>query len=110
MALSFTKASAIAVIAIAASSVGTGAFARPDVTRMTCEQAQRFVRQNSPVVVTTGRHTYDMLMGDAYQCSYPYEGRATVVRTRDGVRCAVGYTCVPGADPMWQGGLMDWRQ
>jgi len=88
-----------AVVAAAVAAAALPAFAaRPDVTRMTCPQAQEFIRRHSPVVVTTGRHTYDMYFAEAYACVGPYQAQRSYVVTRDGVECMIGYTCVPG---MW---------
>lgn len=91
--MSFRSALLLALIFPALASP---ALARPDATRMTCAQAQKLVRDNGRIVVTTGRHTYDLVRASRLECSYPETDVPAQVRTRDGVQCTIGYTCQRG--------------
>jgi len=86
-----------AVVSAVAAATMPALAARPDVTRMTCPQAQEFIRKHGPVVVTTGRHTFDMYYGEPFACGR-YATQPNYVVTRDGVECLIGYTCVPGGN------------
>jgi len=90
-----------AALAGALVLAGTGAaLARPDVRKMTCEQAQNLIRQNGAVVVTTGQYTYERIVATEWGCATPYGGEAMWVRTRDNKQCMIGYQCVRN-DPIF---------
>lgn len=70
------------------------ALARPDVSRMSCAQAQALIEQSRAIVVTTGPTTYDRYVSGYRYCE-PFERFAhpAYVRTQDNQSCQIGYTC-----------------
>jgi hypothetical protein len=69
------------------------AFARPDITRMTCAQARTLVARSGAVVATTGRHTYQRFVNGPRWCDHWEVVRPATARTRDNPGCVVGYIC-----------------
>jgi hypothetical protein len=80
---------AAAAIALAA----TPAFARPDTRRMSCGQAQAYVRQAGAVIMSTGQYTYERFVSGMGYCGPLEETRLLTAPTLDNPRCRVGYIC-----------------
>lgn len=67
---------------------------RPDVRRMSCEQAKELVERTGGIVLTTGQHTYDRYVSDRRFCPSGLDIKDAWVNTGDGKSCRIGYTCV----------------
>lgn len=80
---------------------------RPDLRRMSCNQAQDLVARRGAVVMTTGQFTYERFVAGPRWCDHSETVRPAQVRTRDTGRCIVGYVCeTPLFSPWERGG---WR-
>jgi hypothetical protein len=79
--------------AILASSIPGTAMARPDTRKMTCQQAQEFVRRSGAVVMSTGRYTYERIVTNQSYCEYDEITWLMVAPTKDVPNCRVGYYC-----------------
>lgn len=78
------------------------AFAQPcpDVTAMTCAEAQALVARAGAIVVTTGPATYTRAVRDVGFCVVEKSTQPDYERTRDVPNCFIGYRCV---DPFSEG-------
>lgn len=95
------RAAAALVLALAA----TPALAqeRPSSTRMTCQQAARFVLARGAVVLGTGGQTYDRYVRDRSFCAPTEVVQRRFVPTLDNPQCFVGYRCREPSNDDWIG-------
>ena len=70
--------------------------ARPDTRRMSCAQAQDFVRRSGAVVISTGQFTYDRFVASQGFCSHDEETAVKRVPTTDVSNCPL-YYCRPAS-------------
>lgn len=86
--------SAAMTLALCATATSALAAPRPDVSRMTCEQAQALIQQSGARVVTTGRHTYSRYVTDGRYCDAGDRFlHPAYTPTTDDRACFIGYTC-----------------
>lgn len=83
----------IAALALAGITAATAAQARPDLRKMTCQQAQNMVRQHGAVVFTTGQYTYSMFVSNLSYCDPGQMLFTQYGPTRDARKCPVAYEC-----------------
>jgi hypothetical protein len=83
----------MALFAIFASAFPQTAQARPDTRKMTCQQAQDFVRKSGAVVMSTGQYTYERIVTNQSFCDYDEITWLMVAPTKDAAKCRVGYYC-----------------
>ncbi len=76
------------------------AAARPDTTRMTCNQVRNMVYSRGGIVLSTGRNTYDRFVSSRRFCPPGDYIERAHVRTRDRRSCPIGYTCT--MDNPWE--------
>lgn len=93
---------AIATMVVSTTLSVPIAEARPDTTRMTCNQARNLVGSRGGIVLTTGRSTYDRFVVHRGFCPIGDYIKPAFVRTQDRRSCNIGYTCT--MDNPW-----DWR-
>lgn len=67
--------------------------ARPDVRKMTCDQARSLVLQRGAVVMTTGQYTYKRFVSRQSYCDYWERAASAWTATRDDPQCRIGYVC-----------------
>lgn len=67
--------------------------AYPEVWRMTCAQAQQFVRERGAVILSTGRYTYSRFVATRGYCLYFEKTRPKWASTADKKECPVAYEC-----------------
>jgi len=78
--------------------------ARPDLRKMTCNQARNLVQREGGVVFTTGQHTYSLFVTNLSYCD---PGQALFTQygpTRDNPKCPVAFEC---REPLFGRGF--WR-
>jgi len=84
------------LIGLAAAGLLAGmsaAEARPDARTMTCAQVNALVREQGPVVISTGRHTYRRFVNSRRHCERDQILRPLVTRTADRAECPVRSVC-----------------
>jgi hypothetical protein len=81
-------------LALCATAASAFAAPRPDVSRMSCAQAQALIQQSGARVVTTGRHTYSRYVTDGRYCDAGDRFlHPAYTPTTDQRACFIGYTC-----------------
>ncbi|MCC2113275.1 MAG: hypothetical protein KDJ16_14670 [Hyphomicrobiales bacterium] len=70
------------------------ASARPNTTRMSCDEAHSLVIRSGAIVMSTGRHTYERFVADRRFCQFNEVLERQFVPTADRQQCFVGYRCV----------------
>lgn len=69
--------------------------ARPDVRKMSCEQAKTMVRSQGAIVFTFTNNTYDRVVRNVNYCLHHIEETEKIfVKTRDTDRCNIGKRCI----------------
>ena len=83
-----------ALTALIAATSTASAAPRPDVSQMSCAQAQSLIRQQGAVVATTGPQTYRRFVSDIRFCDAGnHYLHPAFTPTADDRSCYVGYTC-----------------
>lgn len=95
-------AAALSALMLATLAPQPAAAQRPDLRRMTCNQAQDLVARRGAVVMTTGQHTYERFVAGPRWCDHWETVRPAQVRTRDTSRCIVGYICETPLFSPWE--------
>jgi hypothetical protein len=83
----------IFVAALAVLTLTPLAHARPDLSQMSCKEAQQTLIRNGAVVFTTGRNTYDRFVTSRAYCDSWEEAVPAYQATRDNPQCQVGFQC-----------------
>lgn len=86
-------AAALSALVLMTLAPQPAAAQRPDLRRMTCNQAQDLVARRGAVVMTTGQYTYERFVAGPRWCDRWEVVRPEVARTRDTQSCVVGYIC-----------------
>lgn len=86
------------LLIVALALCSSAAFARPDVTKMTCRDAAGLVDEKGAVVLTTGPYLYDRFVANQSYCGSGEETKAAYVNTLDNNSCRIGYVCADRED------------
>ncbi len=87
----FLRSAGLFVVIVFLSA--NNAFAYPEVWRMTCAQAQQFVRERGAVILSTGPHTYSRFVATRGYCQYFEKIKPQWAQTADKKQCPVAYQC-----------------
>ncbi|HEV7414535.1 hypothetical protein [Tianweitania sediminis] len=93
MGTKVTGCRTVIIAGLALISTAAAAAQRPDVTRMSCQQAQRLVAEAGAVVATTGPRTYQRFVSDKRFCDAGEDELHPAYTDTADKRCLVGYTC-----------------
>ena len=83
----------LVALALVLAAGPAAAQSRPSTLNMSCGEARGLVASRGPIVLSTGRHTYDRYVASPGFCDLGQYAYAASVPTADARRCHVGFEC-----------------